>query len=46
MTDKNNKQIIVELRAWIDQPDQIKRQIKELGAKLDQTKIFAIHRPI
>ena len=43
MTDKNNKQIIVELRAWIDQPDQIKRQIKELGAKLDQTKIFTDH---
>lgn len=43
MTDKNNKQIIIELRAWVDHPDQIRNQIKELGAKLDHTKTFTDH---
>ncbi len=43
MNNKNNKQIIVELRAWVDHPDQIRNQIKELGAKLDHTKTFTDH---
>lgn len=40
MTNKNAKQIVVELRAWVDQPDQIRGQIKKRGAKLDHTKTF------
>lgn len=43
MADKDDKQIIVELRAWVDRPDQIRNQIKELGAKLDHTKTFTDH---
>jgi len=43
MTGKNNEQIIVELRAWVDQPDQIRSKIKKLGAKLDHTKTFTDH---
>ena len=43
MNNENNKQIIVELRAWVDHPDQIRAQIKERGAKLDHTKTFTDH---
>lgn len=43
MINKNSEQIIVELRAWIDHPDQIRNRIKELGAKIDHTKTFTDH---
>lgn len=43
MTGKNNKQIIVELRAWVEDPDQTRSKIKKLGAKLDHTKTFTDH---
>jgi len=43
MASKNSKQIVVELRAWADRPDQIRNQIRELGAKLDHTKTFTDH---
>lgn len=43
MTNRNNKQIVVEQRAWIDHLDQIRNQIKELGAKLGHTKTFTDH---
>jgi predicted adenylyl cyclase CyaB len=43
MTNKNGKQIVVELRAWVDRPDQIRNQIKKLGATLMHTKTFTDH---
>ncbi len=43
MSNENGKQIIVELRAWVDDPDQIRSKIKKLGAKLDHTKTFTDH---
>jgi len=43
MTNKNNKQIVVELRAWIENPDQVRNQIKKLGATLEHTKTFTDH---
>ena len=43
MTNESNKQIIVELRAWVDNLNQIKSQIKGLNAKLDHTKTFTDH---
>lgn len=43
MNSKNNKQIIVELRAWVEHPSQIRGKIRELGAKLDHTRTFTDH---
>jgi predicted adenylyl cyclase CyaB len=43
MIDKNSKQIIVELRAWIDYPKQVKKHIEGLGARLDYTQTFIDH---
>ena len=43
MSNENTKQIVVELRAWVDDPKQIRNKIKELGAKLDHIKTFTDH---